>query len=50
MNQKKTKMLKKLAKSYGIPFSVMKKRYTNLDRRQRDELAKELKRINRNSL
>lgn len=24
MNQKKTKMLKKLVESYGIPFSVMK--------------------------
>jgi len=50
MNQKKAKMLKKLAKSYGIPFGVMKKRYASLDKDQRDKLAKELKRINRNSL
>jgi len=50
MNQKKIKMLKKLAKSYSIPFGLMKKRYASLDKGQRYELAKELKRINRNSL
>lgn len=50
MNQKKTKMLKKLAKSYGVPFGVMKKRYATLNKVQRDQLAKELERINRNSL
>jgi hypothetical protein len=50
MNQKKTKMLKKLAKSYGIPFGVMKKRYAVLNKDQRGQLAKELVRINRNSL
>jgi hypothetical protein len=50
MNQKKTKMLKKLAKSYGVPFNAMKKRYASLNNIQRDQLAKELQRINRNSL
>lgn len=50
MNQKKTRMLKKLAKSYGIPFGVMKKRYASLNKSQRDQLAEELKRINRSNL
>ena len=45
MNQKKAKMLKKLAVNLGLPYEVVKKNYQGLNSVQRNELAAELKRI-----
>lgn len=45
MNQKKAKLLKKLAKSLGLPRKVVRRNYKALNSPQRDEIARELKRI-----
>lgn len=50
VNQKRAKQLKKLAKSLGLPRKVVRRNYKALNSPQRDELAKELKRIQRASL
>lgn len=50
MNQKKARLLKKLARSLGLPYKVIKKRYQSFNSMQRDEMAQELKRIQKASL
>ena len=45
MNQKKSKLLKKLAKSLGLPRKLVRRNYKALNSPQRDEIARELKRI-----
>jgi len=50
MSQKKVKLLRKLAKSFNIPFGVMKQKYESLNTAQRAELANELRRIESASL
>lgn len=50
MNQKKSKLLKKLALNLGLPYEVVKKRYQGFNSAQRDEMAQELKRIQKASL
>lgn len=50
MNQKKAKLLKKLAKSLGLPRKVVRRNYKALNSPQRDEIARELKRIQRASI
>lgn len=50
MNQKKSRLLKKLANSLGLPRKVVRRNYKRLNSPQRDEIARELKRIQRASI
>ncbi len=50
MNKKKVKLLRKLAKIVGLPIKVVKRNYKALNSPQRDEIARELKRIQQASI
>jgi len=50
MNQKKAKLIRKIANKLNLPYQQVKRNYKNLSNQQRDEMTKELRQLKAEAL